>query len=416
MAPRLQDFDEAGYNPFTSDEVNFGSHADPYPRFAELRAQGAVIEASFRSTMGLADGIFGGQKSFLVLGHAEVTKALTDPETFSNKAYEQNMGHSFGKTITAMDPPEHVRWRRIFQKIFLPQYVSQWGETIVDPAVSGLMAKFLPTGKADLVGDFTHLFPFHVIYRQLDLPQEDIDTFQRLAIAQTDFFNFDKAKEAGRKLGVYFRELIEVRRAAPGSDLVTLLATTEVDGEYLPEDVLISFLRQLMNAAGDTTYRGTSVLLTALLTHPDQLNKLRADRTLIPHAIEEALRWDGPVAMQSRLASRDTELGGVAIPAGSLVNVIAASANRDPSVWDNPDAFDISRPRKPHFSFARGPHMCVGQHLARVEMTRALTALLDTMPDMELDRDMPPPRIRGAMMRVPEHIHVRFTPVSLPTG
>lgn len=412
VKPRLDDFDEVGYNPFSSDELNFGTHLDPYPRFAALRAQGAVIEASFRRTMGLTDAVFGDQKSFIVLGHDEVSRVLVDPETFSNKAYAQNMGHSFGATISAMDPPEHVQWRRIFQKIFLPQYVSKWGDTIVGPAVEDLMADFLPLGKADLVQQFTHLFPFHVIYRQLGLPPQDINTFQRLAIGQTDFYNFAKAQEAGRKLGVYFRQLVENRRAEPGNDLVTLLATTEVDGQHLPEDVLISFLRQLMNAAGDTTYRGTSVLLTALLTHPEQLDAIRADRGLIPQAIEEALRWDGPVAVQTRLATRDTELAGVPIPAGSLINVLAGAANRDPKIWDNPDAFDIFRPRKPHFSFARGPHMCVGQHLARVEMSRALNALLDYIPDLALNPDMPPPQIKGSMMRVPEHIHVRFTPIA----
>src|SRR5690606_19981184 len=143
--------------------------------------------------------------------------------------------------------------------------------------------------------------------------------------------------------------------------IISLLALTESDGEYLPEIVLISFLRQLMNAAGDTTYRGTSVLLTALLENPSQLEAIRQDRGLIPQAIEEALRWDGPVVVQLRMASNDTQLGGVEIPAGSLLDIVAGAANRDPGIYNDPDKFDIFRERKPHFSFARGPHICVGQ-------------------------------------------------------
>jgi cytochrome P450 len=307
-----------------------------------------------------------------------------------------------------MDNPEHGRWRKIFQKIFLPQYVKLWGETIVDPVVHKLMDKFVNTGRADLVEQFTLLYPFEVIYRQLDLPASDVRTFQRLAIGQTDYMHIDKAQEASRKLGEYFTALVEERRRNPGDDLVSLLANTEVDGDYLPPLVLISFLRQLMNAAGDTTYRGTSVLLTALLEHPDQLDAIRADRKLIPAAIEEALRWDGPVAVQLRMAKQDVVLGGVEIPAGSLLDVVAGAANRDPAIFPNPDRFDIFRERKAHFSFSRGPHICVGQHLARVEMTRALHAVLDNLPNLRFDPDKPRPEIRGAMMRVPKHLHVRF--------
>jgi cytochrome P450 len=179
-------------------------------------------------------------------------------------------------------------------------------------------------------------------------------------------------------------------------------------GNICRRKVLISFLRQLMNAAGDTTYRGTSVLLTALLENPGQLDAIRADRSLIPQAIEEALRWDGPVAVQLRMAAVDTELGGVPIPAGSLLDVVAAAANRDPAIYADPDRFDIFRDRKPHFSFSRGPHICVGQHLARVEMTRALHAVIDHLPGLRFDPDHPRARIQGSMMRVPRHLHVRF--------
>ena len=408
-AVRLQEFDDPAYDPFDSDELNFGDHADPYPVIARLRDEAPVLEGGYRPRMGLEAALYPDRKVFTVVGTEEILAALTDTERFSNENYKFNLGVTFGHgSISTMDNPEHGRWRRIFQKIFLPQNVKKWGEAIVDPVVHRLMDAFLPRGRADLIEEFTIRYPFEVIYRQLDLPEIEVRKFQRLAIGQTDYVHGEKAIEAGRKLGDYFVALVEERRRRPGDDLVSLLANTEVEGDYLPEIVLISFLRQLMNAAGDTTYRGTSVLLTALLENPDQLEIIRADRTLIPAAIEEALRWDGPVAVQTRMAKVDTELGGVAIPAGSILDVVAGAANRDPALFPNPDAFDIRRERKPHFSFSRGPHICVGQHLARVEMTRALHGVLDHMPNLRFDPDRPRPEIRGSMMRVPKHLFVRF--------
>jgi cytochrome P450 len=408
-AVRIQGFDDPNYDPFNSDEVNFGDHADPYPLIARWRAEAAVIEGGYRPLMGLPAALYPDRKMFTVVGSAEVNEVLTDTDRFSNAAYKFNLGVTFGQgSISTMDNPEHGRWRRIFQKIFLPQYVKKWGDTIVDPVVHGLMNRFLPDGHADLIEQFTLRYPFEVIYHQLALPEEDVRTFQRLALGQTDYVNHERAIEAGRKLGDYFTALVAERRRRPGDDLVSLLALTEADGEYLPHEVLISFLRQLMNAAGDTTYRGTSILLTALLENPDQFEAIRADRALIPQAIEEALRWDGPVAVQLRMAAVDTDLAGVPIPAGSLIDVVAGAANRDPALFADPDRFDIFRDRKPHFSFSRGPHICVGQHLARVEMTRALHAVLDHLPRLRFDPGRPRPQIQGSMMRVPRHLYVRF--------
>ncbi|SCW62005.1 Cytochrome P450 [Sphingobium faniae] len=408
-AVKIQEYDDPSYDPFSADDVNFGDTLDPYPEIAKWRAQAPVLEGDYRPRMGLQSAMYPDRKMFTVVGSDEILTALTDTDRFSNHGYKFNIGETFGQgSISVMDNPEHGRWRKIFQKIFLPQYVKTWGDTIVDPVVHDLMDRFVSTGRADLIEQFTLLYPFEVIYRQLQLPEADVGTFQRLAIGQTDYMHADKAQEASRKLGAYFTALVEERRRNPGADLVSLLANTEVDGDYLPELVLISFLRQLMNAAGDTTYRGTSILLTALLENPDQFDAIRADRKLIPVAIEEALRWDGPVAVQLRMAKEDVVLGGVEIPAGSLLDVVAGAANRDPAIFPDPDRFDIFRERKAHFSFSRGPHICVGQHLARVEMTRALHAVMDNLPNLRFDPDKPRPEIRGSMMRVPRHLYVRF--------
>jgi cytochrome P450 len=407
---RIQDFDDPAYDPFLSDDLAFGDHLDPYPQLAQWLRQGPVHEMDYRSAMGLyPDVTMTGLRHFLVLGYEAVEKVFLDPATYSNKIYARNLGISFGQSVSTMDAPEHPRFRKIFQKAFLPNTVARWGETLVDPVVEALMDKFQGRGKADLVHEFTHHYPFQIIYRQLNLPPEDVKTFHRLAIAQTvTAYDVAHGTEASRKLGDYFKGLLEERRRHPGEDLVSQLAQAEVDGERLPEEILISFLRQLINAGGDTTYRGTSILLTCLLQHPEQLQAVRQDRSLIPQAIEEALRWDGPVLIASRTPTVDTELCGVPLPAGACLSVASGSANRDPSRFDHPDRFDIFRKKQRNFAFAFGPHVCIGQHLARVEMTRALNAILDRLPNVRLDPDMPAPVIQGTMMRVPKHIHVVF--------
>ena len=406
----IRDFEPPDYDPFLSDELNFGDVADPYPLIHRLHGDGPVHEGDFRSLFGLGSAVPPGRKSFVVVGTDEVTTVLTDQTRFSNQAYALNLGTSFGMgSISTLDNPEHGRFRKIFQRIFLPQNIRSWGETIVGPVIDELVSGFKERGTADLVQDFTIRFPFEIIFRQLGLPQEHIHTFQRLAIGQTDFFTPGRAKEAGEKLGRYFEQLVKIRRRAPGVDLVSLLATTEVDGEYLPPLVLISFLRQLMNAAGDTTYRGTSILLAQLLRNPRQLEAVRVDRRLVPDAIEEGLRFDGPVVSQTRQSLVDTRLGGVDIPAGAILDVVAGAANRDPQQWDHPDQFDIFGPRKAHWSFSRRPQICVGQQHGRVKMTWALEAVLDRLPGVQLDPGKPVPEALGVMMRVPRHLHVRFS-------
>ena len=411
IAP-IEDFDDPSFDPFIADAAMFGDLLDPYPRLAQLRRQTAVIKGDYRVLLGLPPDLTTGHLThYTVLGYDEVSQVLNDPANYL-QAYKFNLGLTFGRSISTMDAPEHPRYRRIFQKAFLPNAVGKWGETLVDPVIDRLLQQFEGRGRADLVQEFTLHYPFHIIYRQLGLPERDIKTFHRLAIAQTVvIFDVAHGTEASRKLGVYFQAMLEERRSRPGAeDLVSLLAAAEVDGERLPDEIVISFLRQLINAGGDTTYRGTSVLLTALLRNPDQLEAIRKDRGLIPAAIDEALRWDGPVLMQSRLAAQDVTLGGVDIPAGSALDVVAGSANRDERKFPEPDKFNIFRPRGAarHFSFSSGPHICIGQHLARVEMTRALNAVLDRLPNVRLDPDRPPPEIRGSMMRAPEHLYVRF--------
>jgi cytochrome P450 len=165
-----------------------------------------------------------------------------------------------------------------------------------------------------------------------------------------------------------------------------------------------------MNAAGDTTFRSTGNLLVHLLSdRPDQFEMLKKDRSLLAKAIEETLRLEPPVNYSYRTAVRDVEIGGVKIPKGSLITTMQGYANRDPGVYPDPDRFDMLRPTpRMHLAFISGHHICLGQHLARLEMTRALNILMDRFPKLRLDPDTPKPEIRGNAMRCPRHIHVRF--------
>ena len=404
--PPIVDFADPTYDPFAAEDGVFGEISDIHARIDQLRTQGDVLEGSFMSLLGFdwpTD-----VPTFTLLSYDHVARSLTDFKAFSNECFKGTLGLTFGRTISAMDPPEHPRYRRIFQKAFLPQNIARWGDEIVEVVVNDLVSKFRDQGKADLIDQFTKLYPFQVIYRLLDLPERDGPIFHKLSAAQNMVYT-PEGQEAASKLGEFFTRLVEERRRDPGGDLASALINVEVEGEKLPEDVIVSFLRQLINAAGDTTFRGTSVMLTGLLTNPAQLEALRQDRSLMNQSIEEALRWDPPVTWTERTAAVDMQIDDIAIPAGSKIVPVLASANIDDAVFDHGETFDIFRKRtKPPIIFAFGPHMCVGQHLARLEMTRAMTALLDRLPNLRLDPAMPGPVVRGAMLRYPKHLHVLF--------
>jgi cytochrome P450 len=409
----LQDFAETGFNPMFSDDLALGDVDNPYPALRELLKRGQVVEADFREVLGLApDVTLVNRRKFTALGYDAVRQVLSDTENFDMHHHKEGIGLTFGAfSLTALDPPEHTRYRRIFQKAFLPQYVGTWSKEFIEPVVDDLISKFIDRGHCDLIKEFVFPYPFEIIYRQLRLPPQEADIFQRLSLILTLYpVEMKRAQEAHIKLGDYFRALIPERRKNPGTDLVSVLATVDVDGEFLPVEVLVSFFRQLLNAAGDTTYRSTGNMLTLLLSdRPDQFEMIKKDRSLIAKAIEETLRFEGPVSLTTRCARRDTELFGVKIPADSLINILTGMANRDPSVYPDPDRFDLTRvhPRS-HMAFAAGPHICLGQHLARLEMTRAMNILLDRLPKLRLDPAYPKPHIHHAFMRVPRTLHVRF--------
>jgi cytochrome P450 len=407
----IVDFDDPTYDPFHADEAAYGSIADIYSPFCEALRKSPVHEGDFLTLLGWPQNPnVEGARHFTVLGYNEVAEVSLNADTYSIDINKLGIGLTFGRTLSLLNPPEHTKIRRVFQKAFLPQTVSKWGDSIVGPVVDALVSKFEKVGKADLAAQFALQYPFRIIYQQLALPTRDIVTFHKLAVTMTQTYG-DTIRygiEASRKLGIYFSDMIAQRRKHPGDDLVSVLVQTEVDGERIPDEILISFFRQLINAAGDTTYRGTGALMVALLRNPDQLKQVKADRTLVPLAIEEALRWDGPTPMYYRTVTRDVTLGGVDIPADSIVDVCLGAANHDPTIFPDPMSYNMHRRRDRHFAFGIGPHMCLGQHLARIEMTRALNAILDRLQNLRLDPDMAAPTISGCYLRTPRDINVLF--------
>jgi cytochrome P450 len=409
MTERIEDLEDKTFDPYLSDELIFGDLHDPYPRLTELLAQGPVVHGSYSDLMGIPSmPSERWSDDYMVLSFEAVDEVLNDPVTFSNQAFEPTLGAGFGHTVSMMDPPEHTKYRKILQKAFRPNIVQEWGTDIVAPVVDELVSVFRDTGKAELVEQFARPYPFNVIYRMLGLPPEDIATFYKLTLAQIITFLPENSQDASTKLGRYFSRMIDERRANPGTDVVSVVATTTVDGEPLPEDVAISFLRQLINAGGDTTFRTTTVLLTGLFTNPDQLEAVREDRSLVAAAVEEALRWDGPVLASARMTTTDTVIAGVPVPKNAYLHMLYGAANHDPAVFEHPEHFDIFRPKHRHFGFAFGAHNCLGQMLARLEMTRAVNAILDELPNVRLDPDYPSPYPRGAAMRTPKEIRVVF--------
>jgi cytochrome P450 len=252
-------------------------------------------------------------------------------------------------------------------------------------------------------------FPIQVIAAMLGLPPADLPRFHRWAVELISIIvDIGRGIEASQKLREYFAGILSERRAAPRDDLISVLALAELDGQRLTDEEIFAFLRLLLPAGAETTYRSSSTLLFGLLTRPEQLDALRADRSLMKRAIEEGLRWEPPLTGIARLAMRDTELAGVRIPAGAVVSVCLGAANHDDTRWDRPDEFDIFRDAKPHLAFAYGAHTCLGMHLARMETRVMMNALFDRLPGLRLDPAAEDVHITGLGFRAPRALPVLF--------
>jgi cytochrome P450 len=314
--------------------------------------------------------------------------------------------------LVGMDEPEHRRLRSLVSQAFRQKTLAHWDEDLVLPVVDEMIDKFQARGRAELVREFTYRYPVMVISEILGLSRDECEFFHPRALALINVAaRPDEGIAASLELRDYFEDILRKRRAEPGSDMISELACAELDGEQLGDEEIFSFLRLLLPAGAETTYRATGNFLFGLLTNPDQFEALRNNRSLMPQAIEESIRWEGPLLITSRECARDTEIGGAVIPQGAMVVTHVGAANHDDTRWERPDEFDIFRPAIPHISFGHGVHMCLGMHLARMEMTTAVNRLFDRCPNLRPDPerwDAEDVHIHGAQFRSPTLLPVVF--------
>jgi cytochrome P450 len=383
-----------------------GDVRDPYPALA-ARRRSSPVELIDEITF---DGTRTGSKVCNVYSYELVAQVLRDNVTYSSGAIRELMELVMGPfVLVGMDEPEHKRHRALVSVAFRHKSLVRWEADVIEPILHEIVDSFIDRGRAELVRELTYRFPVQVIAEILGVPHKDHEQFHDMAVWVVNVAaNPEKGIAASHALREYLAVIVEAKRAKPGDDVISLLVQEELDGESLSDEEIFSFLRLLLPAGAETTYRATGSFLYGLLTNPDQLDALRADRTLMPQAVEEAVRWESPLLITSRITTADTTLAGVELAAGTQVIPNVGAANHDESRWDDPDDFDIFRPVVPHISFGVGPHMCLGMHLARMEMGTAVNVLLDRLPDLRPDPE--------AWERDDAHIHgERFrSPTSLP--
>jgi cytochrome P450 len=379
--------------------------ASPYPMFADLRAAAAVHPGW--PEMGIFDNPAEGQQIFSAYTFDAVKAVFTDNETFSTRCYEAIVRPLQGPTILEMQEPEHAVYRKLHEFAFARSSMRRWEAELVRPLVEHTVGRIRDRKRADLVEEVFMPIPVRVIAALIGLPEGDIPEFHRLAIDLLGFHSdMDSALRASAKLREYFVGILADRRREPRDDMVTVLAGADIDGVTMSDEQIYGFMRNLLPAGAETTSRSTASLALGLLTHPQQLAAVTADRGLLPQAIEEGIRWETPLLNFMREATRDVEFFGLHIPEGSTVSVNLGSANHDEARWDRAQEFDIFRDRKPHIGFGHGAHVCLGMHLARLESMMIFNTLLDRLPGLRLDPDAAAPFVSGTYFRSPQHLQV----------
>ncbi len=401
--------DAREYDPFTAfDDVVAGTTRDPWPALAAKRREAPVSKGHAISPDVLPEGIEA-EAGWIAYRYDDCSRILRDAKTFTSTAYDTSIGMVMGHMILGMDDPEHRMHRNLVAHAFREKALARWEPEFIGPIVDEQIDRFVADGEADLVRQLTFEFPVRVIARLLGLPEEDFPQFQRWSVELIGLVaDIDRGLAASESLREYFAGVVAERRARPAEDVISDLVSAEVDGEKLSDEAIYSFLRLLLPAGAETTYRSSGNLLYLLLTHPDQLDAVRADRSLLSQAIEEGLRCEPPLLTINRTTTVEVELAGVTIGPGESVSPHIGSANHDETRWDDPEAFDIFRPAQPHIAFAHGPHMCLGMHLARLETRALLTRVLDRLPDLALDPGNDDPYIRGDVFRSPTSLPVSF--------
>ncbi len=334
--------------------------------------------------------------------YADVAPATKDHERYSSakgatldmvKAHDDAI--PLPKVIISMDPPEHEKMRKLVSKVFTPRAIAALEGMVREKVYECVEA--LDPRAFDVVADFSALFPNEVITTMLGVPKEDREQIRHwldllLLRRPGEIATTKEGYEASMNTGIYYYNLIRQRRAHPQDDMISRLIETEIERDGVVEkltDVDISGFATLLGGAGaETVTKLVGNAMVAFADFPDQWRKLREDRSKIPAAVEELLRYEAPSQYQVRTATRDVTYYGTTIPADSAVLLVTGSATRDERMFDDPDRLDIDRERKMGFNlaFGYGVHSCLGAALARMECRIALEALLDIIPDYEVDR------------------------------
>jgi cytochrome P450 len=394
------------------------NRADPYPFYRWLRENDPVRRA--------LDG------SWILTRYADGAGILRDPRFSTNPGWlregavkdaDKHPVRQVGTSLMMfLDPPDHTRLRSLVSKAFTPKRVEamrQQVQHLVDElldavvtthgstgrmdtagvsgrmdtaGVSGRMDTAGLSGRLDIVSDLGYPLPVAVICELLGVPAFDRELFRQLSSDASRLLDggaLDPESEqrgivAGMQLFQYFTDLVEQRRPNPGDDLLSAMIAAEEAGDRLTHQELITTATLLFVAGHETTTNLVGNAMLALLRHPDELQRLRDDPTLIRSAVEELLRWDSPVQFTARITTEDVEIAGQPIGAGEQVIVVVGAANRDPAQFPDAERLDLGRQENKHLSFAAGPHFCLGAALARLEAQLAINTLLRRFPHLEL--------------------------------
>jgi cytochrome P450 len=333
----------------------------------------------------------------IISRYADVFAALRDQNRFSSIPVRNRMtmatAEIFGDapSIVSSDPPIHTRLRKLVSRDFTPRAIREM-EARVRALTNGLLDEVAEKRQFDLVADFAIPLPVRIIASILGIPGERYETFKRWSDTLIELTSLppgtpiaDSVRINLTEMRAYFAEEIERRRRHPGADLMSSLVSAHEDTEMLSAGELMQFLVILLIAGNETTTNLIGNGMLALKNHPEQLQLLRRDPTLLPRAIEEMLRYDSPVQSVFRTAKEDSEIGGTLIEKGSGIFLMLASANRDAAKFERPDVFDITRVDNDHLSFGEGIHYCLGAPLARLEATVAFGTMLNRFPQLHID-------------------------------
>ncbi len=396
-----------------------GTHDDPWPEWAEILTKGPVHRGSIAECMGLPVARNGGglyhpdRTYFSVFGFNAVSEVFTRRDDFWSDNYnDMGTATEFGDTILNMDGLRHRRYRDLLQPFFQPgQAETWWRDKVIDPLVEELVATLDGEESVDVNSRFFARLPLHTMTGGFGLTFAEGLELRRNMLHSLHGTTPEERMQGRDGAGAVIARAIAEKRASPQDDLISHLAQAEVEeddgtGRKLREDEIVSYCRLIVFAGGETTWRQMGNALFALLSHPDQLADVIADRSLLGPAVLESVRWL-PDPLFPRKVKRDTVLAGIELPEGAHLHLCLGAANRDPERWENPEKFDIHRPFQRSVAFAAGAHSCLGQHVARQEITAALNALFDRFPNIRWDTSKPPAKLTGSLIqRGPGPMHV----------